>query len=244
MTNSFNSIKCKDITWEGRADCLHCLIRRHDVLATVDVAQHEELLRPIIQYKYCRKNNLYNQGDEATDLFIVRNGMLKLEETLKDGTARIVRLIHRGGIAGIETLLDQNQSYEQSAIAVHETEVCKIPFRVFHNLMNIVPEFIDAIMKQWQQQLEASENVLINFSTGPLKQRLARIMLMLVEESYKQGNTEINMLQIEDIAALTGVTKESVSRVLAEFKRSQLLIKISPHRFDFDKEGLREIADS
>ena len=68
---------------------------------------------------------------EATDLYIVRKGLIKLEQTLEDGTMRIVRLIQKGSIVGIETFLDHKQKYEQTATTIHKTQLCRIPERAF-----------------------------------------------------------------------------------------------------------------
>ncbi len=85
--------------------------------------------------------------------------------------------------------------------------------------------------------------MLVQFSTGSLRRRIARVFLYLVDEANSDGLIEIKKISVQDIASLTGSTRESVSRVIAEFKRNQLLIKSSPKRLRFDEEALRKQAN-
>ena len=228
MTKEPNHVRCLDVSWEGHADCLHCAIRKNDILADVDVEKYEHLLKRIIQFSYAEKSMLFVENSPAKDIFVVRKGMIKLEDTLSDGGARIVRLVSKGGIAGLEAFLNNHQRYDQTAIALQRSEVCRIPHQVLQDILEHEPDFYKAVLKEWHEQLEASSRVVVEFSTGSLKQRIARVLLMLIDEANRNNQIEINMMHIDDLASLTGVTKESVSRNMAELKRKQLLTKKSP----------------
>lgn len=236
--------RCKGAVLEGRADCKGCSIRESAVLADVNLDFYKNALKSILKYDYPGKEVLYNEGIEARYLYTIRSGLVKLEETLEDGSVRIVRLLRKGDIVGLETMLDHHQRYEQTAVTVHETEVCRIPYRSFHSILECNGEFIDAVMGLWHQQLEASEKVIVEFSTGSLRQRLAHILLFLEDDANHNHYVEVKMIPIEDMAALAGVTKESVSRILAEFKRTGIVEKSGPNKAKLNEEALREIADS
>lgn len=244
MTKTPRHVKCIDITREGSADCLHCAIRKNDIMANVDVAKYESLLKRIIQFCYAKKSVVFVENSPAEAMFVVRKGLVKLEETLSDGSTRIVRVVRKGGIAGLETFLDNNQRFDQTAIALQETEICRIPYEVVESLLKNEPEFYKAVLKEWHNQIEATNRVIVEFSTGSLKQRLANVLLMLIEEANHIGNVEIEMIHIDDMAALTGVTRESVSRILSELKRQEILIKSGPGKMRFNEAALFEVAES
>jgi len=243
MTKALDSGNCWNVSWEGRADCKHCAIRKIDVLADVDIDKYEEYLKPITQYCYPKNTVIYNAGNEATDLYVVRKGLVKLEQTFEDGSMRIVRLIQKGSIVGLETFLDHKQKYEQTATTIHKTELCRIPERVFPPILKDDSHFFLAVMGQWHEQLESSNQILVEFSTGSLRQRVARVFLYLVDEANRDGLLEIKKISVQDIASLTSSTRESVSRVVAEFKRNQLLTKSSPKKLRFDEVALRKQAE-
>lgn len=243
MTKNHSSIKCIDITYEGHADCQHCAIRQNDFLADVDVVKYEHLLKKISQFSYAKKSTVFFEKSPADAVFVVRKGLVKLEETLSDGSTRIVRVVRQGGVAGLETFLDNGQRYDQTAIALQDTEICRVPYNVIKGVITSDPDFYKAVLKEWHRQIEASSRVVVEFSTGSLKQRLACVLLMLINEANRNALLEIEMIPIEDMAALTGVTKESVSRVISEFKRCELLTKSGPHKMLFDEVSLRKIAE-
>ena len=230
--------------YEGHADCQHCAIRSEDILADVDVVKYEQLLKGISQFSYTKKSIVFFENYPADAVFIVRKGLVKLEETLSDGTTRIIRIVRQGGVAGLETFLDNGQRFDQTAIALQDTEICRIPYGVIKAILTTDPAFYKAVLKEWHCQIEASNRVVVEFSTGNLKQRLACVLLMLIDETNRNSLLEIDMISVEDMAALTGVTKESVSRVISEFKRNKLLTKSGPHKMLFDEVSLRKISEN
>ncbi|MEB8434464.1 Crp/Fnr family transcriptional regulator [Cocleimonas sp. KMM 6892] len=242
MTKTHEYIKCVDVTREGIADCQHCAIRKYDFLANIEVAKYEQLLKRIVQFCYPKKSVLFLENSPADAMYVVRKGMIKLEETLSDGNPRIVRIIKRGGVAGLETFLDSGQRFDQTAITLQHTEICRIPYDVVETLLKSEPDFYKSVLKEWHQQIEASNRVIVEFSTGSLKQRLACVLLMLIEEANHNLNVELDMVHIDDMAALTGVTRESVSRILSEFKRKKILIKSGPGKMRFDEKSIQEFA--
>ena len=244
MSKSPNQLKCLDVIWEGHPDCLHCPIRKIDIMAGVDVVKFGYLLKRIIRFSYSEKNLLFVEDTPARDMYVIRNGLIKLENTLTDGSSRIVRLLAKGDVVGLEAFLNSHQGYDQTAIALHKTDVCRIPHQVLKDLLKTDPDFYKSVLKQWHIQLEAANKVVVDFSTGSLKQRVASVLLMLIDRANQDKRIEIMLLPIDDVAALTGVAKESVSRVMAEFKRNKLLVKSAPNKMRFDEAGLRKMANN
>lgn len=241
MTRAPKHVRCLDVVWKGHADCLHCAFRKQDIFATVDVGKYQVLLKRIIELRYLKKSILFVESSPAVELFVVRKGLVKLEETLVNGNKRIIRLVKKGGVVGLETFLDNGQRFDQTAIALLEADVCRIPYSVLKDILESDPEFYKAVLKEWHYQLEESIKCITELSTGPLRQRIARVLLTLVDEANHNYLLEIDMISTNDIAALTGSTRESVSRIIAELKRNRLLIKSGPKKFRFDELALREI---
>lgn len=244
MTKLPNHVKCLDITWIGHADCQHCAFRKNGILSVIDTSIFQKTLKRIIQLRYKKNSMLFVENAPAVELFIVRKGLIKLEETLDDGNRRIIRLLKKGSVVGLETFLDNGQRFDQTAIALLEAEVCRVPYQVMKDILDNDPNFYKAVLQEWHDQLEASRNTVVEFSTGSLRQRVARVLLMLVDEANHNGQLEIEMIHANDIAALIGTTRESVSRNIAEFKRNKFLTKSGPNKMRFDEFALREVAET
>ena len=234
--------KCVDPVWEGTADCAACAIRRYTMFADVPTKSFEHLLRPIDQLRFSAGSYIYRENEHAEYVYVVRSGLVKLENTTARGELRVVRLLGQADTVGLEAVLDHGQHYEQSAVVLGESEVCRIPNENLHQLEQERPAVAEAIMLHWKRQLEAADQVILDFSTGRVRERVARVLLRLATESRRHNLADIEMLSVEDVAALVGVTPESVSRTLAEMKRERLLVKSAAHRFLYDWEGLTHAA--
>lgn len=234
--------KCVDPIWEGTANCATCAIRRFTMFADVPSESFNHLLRPIDQLLFLARSYLYRERDQAECVYVVRSGLVKLENTTPRGEVRVVRLLGQGDTVGLEAVLDRGQRYEQSAMVLRDAEVCRIPNENLHQLEREFPKVAAAVMLNWKRQLEAADQVILDFSTGKVRERVARVVLRLAEESRRQSLADLEMLSVEDVAALVGVTPESVSRTLAEMKREKLLVKSAAHRFIYDWDGLTNAA--
>ena len=50
-------------------------------------------------------------------------------------------------------------------------------------------------------------------------------LLLILDEFFADENGAFNLLNRADMAAMTGITVETVSRVIAKFKRKKILYK-------------------
>ena len=172
---------------------------------------------------------IYHEGAEADTTFILGNGMVKLLSYLPNGRARIVRLHGPGSIIGISGILEP--AYEHTAVAVNNVQALKIPVSFIKETKQKDPETFLEISEKWHQYLREADVWITQFSTGSIRSRVARLITFL---SYleQETNTEyVQLLTGEEMASILGVTPESVSRVIAEFKRQKVLQPVNdgPH---------------
>jgi CRP/FNR family transcriptional regulator, anaerobic regulatory protein len=79
-------------------------------------------------------------------------------------------------------------------------------------------------MARWQRALSEADAWLTELSTGSARQRVARLLLRLVRD---RESSECELFSREDMGAMLGVTTETTSRTIAEFKRQSLLVETS-----------------
>lgn len=166
--------------------------------------------------------------------------MVKLVHIAKDGSKRIVRLQGPGSVIGLE-LLDDSDNYHHSAIAINEVDLCKIPVQTIKQLEGHYPELCDRVRQQLQAQLNLADQWIVALGTGIAKQRVAQLLLML-NEFHTNKEDEFFLLNREDMAAMIGTALETVSRIIAEFKRSDFLYKTKNNLYKCDVTALLEIT--
>jgi len=224
--------------WDGQADCRVCALRESVLFAGLKEGDFEHIHQPIDQYTLPVGAVLYRTGDTGQRMYTIRTGVLKLVQYLPDGSQRIVRLIRATDVTGLESLL--NKPYQHDAIVLQETEVCSLPIKVVDNLSQENPTLHRELLNRWQRALNEADAWLTELSTGSAKQRVARLLLRLVRD---MESSECELFAREDMGAMLGITTETTSRTIAEFKRRSLLVESRSNHFLLDVPNLQRIAE-
>jgi CRP-like cAMP-binding protein len=221
--------------WKGNAQCQDCGVR--DLVLFADLKEDDFSLihLPIDETEFEVGRTFYSAGDEGEYLYTIRSGLVKLVQYLPGGGQRIVRLLKRGAMAGLEVTL--GQPYEHTAIALHPTSVCRIPRQVIERLSRETPRLHGQLIQRWHEALRQADDWLTELSTGKAPQRLARLLTHLVET-----DGTVTLFSREDLGAMLGITTEHASRTVAELKRQDALFEMSPNRYRCDLDQLECIG--
>ncbi|WP_233432963.1 Crp/Fnr family transcriptional regulator [Thalassospira povalilytica] len=191
---------------------------------------------PVEDVSLPRRGTLYNAGDMAQSIFTLRSGLIKLVHYLPDGGQRVVRLVRPGGTIGLEALV--SECFTHHAEAIQDSQLCRIPIAVIEKLDRESPRLHKQVLNRWHQAVMDSDNWLTQMSTGTARERVARLCLFL-------NDPETGTCQLpgrEDIGAMLGITTETASRIIADFRRADLLAFLSRNVFRLDLDGIREVA--
>ena len=97
-----------------------------------------------------------------------------------------------------------------------------------------------ALLERWQRATDQADNFIACLTTGNAEARLARLLLGL---TCGQDHQTAFLLNREDMGALLGVTTETASRTMAEFKRRGLVREEKGNCVACDHQGLAVIAN-
>lgn len=223
--------------WQGTANCSQCNIRKSVLFSGLTEADFEKIHKPINQFQIKAGDKIYSMGDDATCMYTLRSGLVKLVQYLPDGTQRIVRLLRTTDVIGLEAILCPN--YKHDAIALHETELCRFPASEAKKLAKTNPALHQEFLNRWDHALNESDTWATEFSTGTSKQRVSRLLLTL---SKDQPDDTCTLFSREDIGAILSITTETASRTIAEFKRQRYIVETSFNQFLCDVIELEKIA--
>lgn len=221
----------------GTARCSHCAVRDLVLFGDLTDPDFDLIHIPIDELKFTPGATLYSAGEDGGPLFTIRSGLVKLVQFLPDGTQRIVRLLRPGAVAGLEVLV--GRPYEHTAVALQETETCRLPRAVVERLSRETPRLHARLMERWYQSLHQADEWLTELSTGSARRRLARLFLKLAAD---RPGEPVRLSGREDLGAMLGVGMETASRTIAEFKRAGLVTERAPNVFDCDGPALEAVA--
>lgn len=225
-------------SWEGPPQCEYCPIRNIAIFSALQEQDFALIHEPIQEHRFVKGDALYKAGEPGHSLFTVREGCVKLMDYAANDGERIVRLLRRGDVAGLEALI--GQTYQHNAVALNATLTCCIPVSVVNELSEQLPNLHYQLLSRWQRAVSEADAGLTELGTGTVKARVARLLIRLSE---KEPSNNCFIPTREDIGAMLGVTTEAVSRTTAEFKRAGLLRDICPNRVNVSVDGIRSFIE-
>ena len=220
--------------WTGAEKCHQCGIRGLVLFADLQQDDFNLLHRPISDIKIKAGDTLYKEKEAANFVYTIRSGMIKLVRYLANGNYRIVRLLHPGDLAGIEAL--HESTYLHHAIAMKNTEICRIPVTNIERLNCKSPNLYKQLTARWQKIQSDADIWLSELTVGSSKKRVANLLLYLDAQNI---NESFYLPAREDLGALLAITTETASRTIAEFKR-QGLLQTRQHSAQIDKARLEQ----
>lgn len=225
-------------TWMGETKCRHCAVRNSVLFAGLKEADFLHIHQPIKDVTLAPADALYRMHERGGAMFTLRGGVMKLLQYLPDGSQRIVRLLRDSDVLGLEALVDQ--PYQHDAIALTDCEICSIPASVIERLGREQPRLYRELMARWQHALSETDAWLTQFTTGTSRQRVARLLLRF---SCPAQGDHLPLFGREDMGAMVGLTTETVSRTIAEFRRQGALRDRGSNIQECNRSVLRRIAD-
>ncbi len=189
----------------------------HGLSAFINEARgYEELKKLSAERKiktYKKRELVFEEGDYPRYLYFVQSGKVKLFKTNDDGKEYIINIHKEGEFFGFIDLIKDSE-YSDSAAALQETELSLIPKEDFIQLMYGNRDVASQLIKMLANNITDQEQQLLNLAYNSVRRRVADAIIFLSE---KEGKEDISILR-DDLARIVGTAKESVIRMLTEFK--------------------------
>jgi len=166
---------------------------------------------------YKAKEAVFFEGDYPKYLYFVQAGKVKLTKTNEYGKEFIIQIINKGSFIGYTPLIaEENYTYGATAMT-DDTELSLIPKADFLKLLLGNRDVSSRLIKMLANNIIEKEEQLLNLAYSSVRKRVANAVLDLHEQQQESGKNHIVILR-DDLARIVGTAKESVIRMLTEFK--------------------------
>jgi CRP/FNR family cyclic AMP-dependent transcriptional regulator len=162
------------------------------------------------------------------------------------GNERILAFLGAGAIVGELSVID-SRPRSASVVAVRDTALSFLSRAAFDAFAQRHPEVYQALVRILATRLRETDVVIAAGSFLPLKGRVASTLLELAENFGQDvGSGRIVIRQKigqSDIAAMAGIARENVSRILNDWKRRKLVSRLSGYYCLENKSQLEHEAE-
>lgn len=174
---------------------------------------------------------LFLAGDPGDGCYLVEEGLLKVTLTSSSGGERILAVLGPGALIGELSMID-GEPRSSSVSAIRDTKLAFISRADFKAFGERNPQIYRHLALLLTRRLRDTDAVVAaNFLS--LKGRVARALLSLTEafgHDVGGGRTVIRQkIGQSDLGAMAGIARETVSRILNDWKRDKVISRVSSY---------------
>ncbi len=194
-----------------------------------------------VQIQYKKGEVICKQGSFASHIMLMVTGLAKV--FIEGGSNSLVlKLIPDGNFIGMASISADQNTFQYSASAYIDSVIKQIDITVFRKLINENPKFAAEIIDILNSN---SLQIYGRFFCLTQKQaygRLADIILCLADRVFKSNEFDLPLSR-KDLAELSGMSQETVIRMLNKFS-AEGLIQMDGKKFNVvDYIRLKQISD-
>lgn len=194
---------------------------------------------------YSAQQPVYFEGDAAEHLYLVAMGRVKLVRNTTSGHEVLLDILHGGEYFGSLKVLGAD-AYNETAISQADCCILEISSEDFEGILKRHPDVTLRMLSAVGRRLEESRQQIAQLSTLTVEQRVAAALLRLVGkvgEARDQGVLIQLPLSRQDLAAMTGSTTETVSRVMSRLAEDGLVRSGRKWVAVTDQKGLEDLVE-
>jgi CRP-like cAMP-binding protein len=216
------------------------LLSETDIFRDLGPRDMEEIER-MTAMTTCRRGKVfYTPGETGEVLFVLKQGRVNLFRINPDGKKLVLASVEPGTVFGEMSLIGQGM-HDTFAEAAEECTLCVMSRSDVEHLLVNKPQVALRFLELLANRLSEVETRLETVAFKSVPARLAVEILRLAEGTQDR---RVDGVSHQDLADAVGSYRETVTRILNDFKRDGL---IELYRLSIairDAEGLKALAES
>jgi CRP/FNR family transcriptional regulator, cyclic AMP receptor protein len=173
---------------------------------------------------------LFRAGDSGNGCYRVEDGLLKVTMFSSSGAERVLAFCGSGAIVGELAIID-GLPRSASVVAVRDAAVSFLSNAAFEAFAEKHSELYKSLVRLLAKRLRETDTTVAASSFLSLKGRMAQTLLELAEhfgQEVEPGRIVIRQkIRQTDLAAMAGIARENVTRILNDWQRRKLMSRLS-----------------
>lgn len=224
--------------------CEQCTIRSITICRRLDAVTLANLRALGSMQRLEPDQPIFHEGDAVRRVFMLAKGSLKIYTLLADGRRQITGFMFPGDFLGISI----DDEYAFTAEALVNSELWWFTREAFDRFVEANPTLERELYRLAAHELAAAQAQMVLLGRKTAAERLASFFHSLLErqelvDCKTHTHFDLPMSRL-DIADYLGLTKETVSRMLAHLRDRKMIRLASQDRIEIlDRDGLKEMAE-
>ncbi len=191
-------------------------LRNVSLFESLDQQELEALSDVTFTRTFSKDNVIILAEEEGDTLFILKKGQVKVSIVSEEGREVILSLLGPGSVFGELSLLD-GKPRSANVVATEETDLLMLRRSDFLQLIYKTPQIATALLAELATRMRKTDRQIEGLALLDVTSRISDTLLQLATE---QGAETADGVTIEsrpthqELANMSGTTRETVSRVL------------------------------
>lgn len=224
--------------------CLSCKLRDSYLFCNLAPASVKQLESIKSTASYPKGSVLFVEGQEPRGVYILCSGRAKLSTCSADGKTVILRIAQPGEVLGLSAVV-AGRPYLATAELIEPAQANFIRRADFLTLLEkngeIALRAAQLLSNNYHSAYEMIRTLGISHSAS---EKLARLLLQWAADGrpVAEGTRITVTLKQDEIAQLIGTSRETVTRLLAEFQKKHLVNRKGSALIICDRAGLEALV--
>lgn len=217
-----------------RAEHLHtCAVMKFEspalkplpVFAALTSEQRREIASAASLSSLAKGECVFREAEPVSNAFLILSGHVKLSRGGWHRNSVTLRIAHPGEPFGMTGDLSGHQQ-TQTAVALCDCRLGTWPIRTWNEFLRAMPGLTVGLLQDVERRLAITEDRLAEIAYLDVSRRIAHLVLRLVDQAGRQEEDGVWVdfpVTRQEIAALTGTTLHSASRILTQWERERIV---------------------
>jgi CRP-like cAMP-binding protein len=197
------------------------VLRRVPLFSEIPPADYQRVVDVARERSYPKNSVILFEDDPGDALYVVGSGQVKVVLIGEDGREVILSVLGEGEFFGEMALID-DEPRSAHVIAMEDSMLVVLRREDFQPILASTPAIAIALLRELSRRLRRVDEKVGSLVLLDVNGRVARLLLEMAEESGG-GDHLARRLTHHTIAQMIGSSRETVTRLLSEMKRKELI---------------------
>ena len=201
-------------------------LRQVPLFESLDDAEIDALSELTFTRTFNKETVIILAEEEGDTLFIIKDGQVKVSIVSEEGREVILSLLGGGAVFGELSLLD-GKPRSANVVATEDTELLMLRRTDFIQLIYKTPQIATALLAELASRLRKTDRQIEGLALLDVTSRISETLLQLASEQGSESEEGVIIRHRpthQELANMSGTTRETVSRVLKRLESQGYII--------------------